>query len=176
MNITKKLAALAVTAVAAASLGSTAAYAEVRSFADAKHDVEGGADLWRATVTHEKRVKVTLKFDNLVPDFMSDAGASLYVDTDKSTKGPDYVLRTGLFEGTDYAMFRTDGWAAVGEPLTCFHQVTLDYDRDLAKVVFGRGCLGDPDAVRIAVKSASSGSQVDWLGSRRHLSAWVAQG
>ncbi len=25
-------------------------------------------------------------------------------------------------------MFRTEGWAAVGEPLTCFHKVTLDYD------------------------------------------------
>ena len=176
MTIKHKLATLAAVAFAAAALTQTAAVAEVRTFTDAKHDVEGGADIWRATVTHQKRVKVTVKFDDLVKDFMSGAGASIYVDTTKATKGPDFVLRTGLFEGTDYAMFRTDGWAAIGEPLTCFHQVTLDYDRDLAKVVFGRGCLGKPQAVRVAVKSASTGSEIDWLGGRRQLSAWVAQG
>jgi len=176
MNIKKNIAAIAGAAIATATLTMGTAAAEVRSFADAKHDVEGGADIWRTTVTHQKRVKVTVKFDDIVPDFMSDAGASIYVDTDKATKGPDFVLRTGLFDGTDYAMFRTDGWAAVGEPLTCFHQVSLDYDLDLAKVVFGHGCLGDPDAVRVAVKSANGGSAVDWLGGRRHLTAWVVQG
>ncbi len=28
---------------------------------------------------------------------MSDAGASIYVDTDKATNGPEFVLGTGLF-------------------------------------------------------------------------------
>jgi hypothetical protein len=117
--------------------------------------------------------------DDIVKDFTSDAGATVYVDTDPATPGPDFLLGTPLFEGSDYAMFRTNRWQPVGEPLTCFHNVQLDFDNDVARIAFGRGCLGNPDAVRVAVKTASgqmNGIARDWLVSRRHLTSWVERG
>jgi hypothetical protein len=179
MSIKKHLAVLAATAVAVGTLFTGSAVADVSTVLDAKNDTMGGADIWRVKVTHEKRVRVDIKFKNLVPAFQSGASASIFVDTDKATAGPEFVLGTGLFEGTDYAMFRAEAWKSVGEPLTCFHKVTLDYDRDVAHVVFGRGCLGTPDAVRVAVKAASEHMgdvHVDWLKGFRKFTPWVSQG
>ncbi|HET7734981.1 MAG TPA: hypothetical protein VFK52_03330 [Nocardioidaceae bacterium] len=177
-SVTRAFAAAASAAVLATAIAAPAA-ADVRTVADAKGDVAGGADIWRVTVTHEKRVRVAIKMDDIVKDFTSDAGATVYVDTDPATAGPDFLLGTPLFEGSDYAMFRTKGWQPVGEPLTCFHNVQLDFDNDVARIAFGRGCLGNPAKVRVAVKTASGqpdGIARDWLVSRRHLTAWVAQG
>ena len=177
-SITRGLGIVAATMLAAGAVAGPAA-ADVRTFADAKGDVAGGADIWRVTVTHALRVRVAIKMDDIVTDFTSDAGATVYVDTDPATPGPDFLLGTPLFEGSDYAMFRTDGWKPVGQPLTCFHRVQLDFDKDVARVVFGRGCLGGPDAVRVAVKTASGqpdGIARDWLVGRRHLTSWVQQG
>ena len=174
---TRALGVAAATAVAASALAGPAA-AESRTIADAKGEVTSGADIYRVTVTHEKRVRVVIKLDDIVPDFTSDAGASVFVDTNAATPGPDFVLSTPLFEGSDYAMWRTDGWTAVGQPLTCFHNVKLDFDRDVARVAFGRGCLGNPAKVRVGVKAVSGGEGggTDWLVKRRYLSPWTQQG
>lgn len=179
MSFKKNIAAIAGAAIAAATLTIGSAAADTLITTDAKHDVEGGADIWRAKVTHEKRVRVDVKFKNLVPGFESSASASIFVDTNKDVAGPEFVLGTGLFEGTDYSLFRAESWKSVGEPLTCFHKVTLDYDRNVAHVVFARACLGKPEAVRVAVKSASEHmgeTHVDWLKGFRKFTPWVAQG
>lgn len=175
--ITRALGAAAAAAVVTSTVAGPAT-AATRSVVDAKGEVTSGADIYRVTVTHEKQVRVKIKLDDIVTDFTSDAGASVYVDTNPATPGPDFVLSTPLFEGSDYAMWRTKRWTAVGQPLTCWHNVKLDFDKDVARVIFGRGCLGNPEKVRVGVKvvSGGEGGGTDWLVKRRHLTAAVAQG
>jgi hypothetical protein len=175
-----KLKSLAAGTIAAALLAPTAATADVGSFKDARGDIAHGVDLWRVTVTNEKRVRVDLKHDNLVRDFRKGGGLSLFLDTDPTQAGPEFVLGAGLFEGSDYQLSRTDGWKPVGEPLSCRHQLSLDYAADVTHTWFGRRCLGNPTSVRVAVKVAGerpSGRIVkDWLTSWHAFTPWVAQG
>jgi hypothetical protein len=177
MKLITTIAAGALTA--GALLAPAAASADTSSFQDTKGDVAHGVDLWSAKVTNNKRVRVTLQHDNLVRDFRSGASVSLYLDTDADHKGPEFVLGGGLYEGSDYQLSRTNGWKAVGEPLSCRHSLSLDFAADRAYTWFGRKCLGSPTDVRVAVKVAGekkNGTIVtDWLGSRRHFTAWVAQ-
>jgi hypothetical protein len=173
-------AAIAGIAAAAAMLAPTPASAEVRTFQDAKGDVAHGVDVWSVKVTNRKLVRVDIQHDNLVRSFRSGASAAVFLDTDRDRPGPEFVLGSGLFHGTDYQLSKARRWKAVGAPLTCNHALSLDYAADVTHLRFGRKCLGNPEDVRVAVKAAGERRNgdivVDWLGGRRQLTAWVGRG
>lgn len=170
------------TALAAATFalvpvgGATAAATSVE---DPLGDIAGGVDLLRVTTTHAKKVTVILEHRNLRPSYKSGAGGQIFFDTDPAKAGPEFILSAGLYQGTDYSLNRAKGWKPVGETLTCNYRMTLDYAAETTKVVVGRGCLGKPEEVRIAVKvgvDKKNVSEVDWLTGKRVFGDWVAKG
>ena len=147
-------------------------------------DVGGASlsDILAVAANHgARKVNVRVEFAGLEPT--SDAGPaslSIFLDTDPATKGPEFRIGTGLQEGTDYQLVRMKGWKAVGDPLSCSHDVRLNFDLDRVRARVARSCLGDPATVRIGVKMTDlyDGSHpvVDWLGKRRYLSLPLASG
>ena len=185
MNNTAKktLVGAATAATAAITLGLAGpATAATATFDDASGDVAHGVDIQSVTVVNEKNVRVVIQHDNLRPSFKSGASGTVYLDTDRSQKGPEFAFTGGFFEGADYALIKTDGWK-VGRravPLTCSYEMHLDYAADVTRMRMSRACLDRPGKVRVAVKVAgeqSDGDIVrDWLGSRREFTPWVVRG
>lgn len=173
-------AAAVVTLVASAAGPASAQRLELDDPADV-----GGAslsDILAVTAIHGvQRVVVRVDFAELEPtsDF-GPASLSIFVDTDRSAKGPEFRIGTGLQEGTDYQLVRMEKWKAVGEALTCSHVVALNFDANRVRARINRACLGNPDKVRIGVKMTDlyDGSHpvVDWLGKRRYLSIPISSG
>ena len=198
MNITTKATALAAAALATGSLGlaSPAVSAGVQVaatptgaaplvgaavFRDAHGDVRSGVDLWKVKVTHHKALTLDLTHRDLQRDSRKGHSVSIYFDTDPAHRGPEMVLGGALFDGGDYMLVR-DGWTPSNtvDPVECRYRMSVDWAADTAQVRLGRGCLGDVDRVRVAVKAAAStkdgGVVRDWLDGRRHWTRWVTRG
>jgi hypothetical protein len=181
MRMLTALTTLAAGAVAATLLAAPAQAATL-SVTDPT-DIHHGVDLQKVRVAHgEDRLRVTLTHLNLRRSPSTGASGTIFLDTDPDDRGPEYVFAAGLFEGTDYALLTTDGYAVGtwGEPVDCGYRMRLDYREEKTRTRFSRDCFGDPDSVRVAVKVAglrTDGSTVvDWLGARRSVTFWVAQG
>lgn len=180
----RKRAGLA-TAVAAAlvavfGVASPASAATVRVVDG--DDSDAAADLLKVRVSHgAKQVRVRTVHDDLVRRaLVAQQGLTVYLDTDPDDAGPEYRLVAGLNRGTDYSLQRVDRWNGGGRTLRCSHRLSIDWKKDVAVVRFGRGCLGRPDQVRVAVRVGEVGHEgqqyVDWLRGPRKYTAWVAQG
>jgi hypothetical protein len=162
--------------------GTATAAASTTITPDAIGDMAHGADIATVKVVNEKRVRVVVRTADLVPSYQSGAGVKVYLDTDRSEAGPEFAFLGGMFEGTDYALVRTDGWKIGKFPTAVnkFYIMSLDYEQDVAKIAISRAALGRPDAVRVAVRTTGEqedGDIVhDWLGERRELTPWQARG
>jgi hypothetical protein len=179
------LGAAGILTMVATLVATTAAPASAERLGlDDPADVGGASlsDILAVTVVHApKKLVVRVDFAELEPT--SDAGPSslsIFVDTDRSAKGPEFRIGTGLQAGTDYQLVRMKKWKAVGEALTCPHVVRLRFDTNRARARISRSCLGNPQKVRIGVKMTDlyDGSHpvVDWLGKWRYLSLPIASG
>lgn len=168
--------------IAALALTQLPASADGIGVTDPK-DLGHGVDLRSVEVQHGGRnVVVTTTHTDLVESFRSGSSGAVFLDTDPSDPGPEYVLLGGYFVGTDYALVSTDGFArsAVGEPVEGSYRMTVDYERDQVRMRISRDAIGNPDEVRVAVRVAGSrpdGSSTkrDWLGDPRSFTDWVAQ-
>lgn len=177
------LSAAALTVGLTAGLAGTA-YAE-RYGVDDTQDTFHGSDLRDLTVVNgPKNVHVTSTHDNLVPDFRSGSGGRIYLDTDRDNWGPEYVLVGGFYSGTDYQLLEADGFASAswGEPVEGSYEMSLDFRADQVHLRVSQDTLGDADDVRVAMRvsgqrtDGTSHGLVDWLGDRRVMTPWVAQG
>lgn len=154
------------------------AHAAHRVFTDP--DDALGADIRRVRVVNtSERVVVRAKLDRIVKDGRSRAQAlSLFVDTDFTDARPEYVLATGLNEGTDWTLRKISSWGSVGKTVRCPHTVRINWRTDRVRLAIARSCLGEARSVRIALKSmestASDGEQIDWLTARRTFTSRVA--
>jgi hypothetical protein len=155
------------------------ARADTRQFTDAVGDMTSGqqihpGDIESVTVSHENRLRVTVRHNDLQPDYQ--VGASVFIDTDPGRPGPELVLTGGLFEGTDYYLTKAQDWKSAGEHLTCFHRIALNYAEDTSTFIIGRSCLGDADQLSIASRvTGPSMEAVDWLKGRRLFTPSVAR-
>ncbi|GAA1478205.1 hypothetical protein GCM10009623_26510 [Nocardioides aestuarii] len=177
------LSAAALTVGLTAGLAGTA-NAE-RYGVDDSRDTFHGSDIRDVSVVNgPKNVHVTSTHDNLVPDFKSGSGGRIYLDTDRDDWGPEYVLVGGFYSGTDYQLLETDGFASAnwGEPVEGSYQMTLDFTAEQVHLRVSQEALGGADEVRVAMRvsgqrtDGSSHGLVDWLGDRRVMTPWVAQG
>ena len=166
-------AAAATTAVLTAGLaGPLAGSASAESYGiDDPADVHHGVDLRAVHINHAKHnVRITLSHTNLRRDPSTGAGGAVYIDTDPDDRGPEMVLVGGYFEGTDYALLHTEGFAPKtwGEPVEGSYEMRLDYAKEQTRIRISRATLGRPDRVRVGVKVAgrrTDGTQVvDWMG------------
>ena len=146
-------------------------------------DLDHGADLRSVEVKHGGRnVVVTTTHTDLVESFRSGSSGSVFLDTDPTDTGPEYVFAGGYFVGTDYALLHTDGFANKlwGEPVEGSYRMRVDYDTDQVRMRISRDAIGSPDEVRVAVRVAGTrpngrNTRTDWLGEARSFTDWVAQ-
>jgi hypothetical protein len=148
--------------------------------------VVDGADA-TASLSDIRRVAVAPQIDKVVvrttfTDLTTDsvAGLRINIDTDAARVGPEFVLVSGLGDGTDYFLLEARDWRVVGEPLTCSHILRIDWDTDVARFAASRACLGNPDQVRVGVRMTdaydSSHPVTDWMTGYRAWTPWMARG
>jgi hypothetical protein len=182
--MSKRSAAARTLAVAGLTLGllgiAGPAQAERYSVDDPADASASLNDIYGLTLVHgEKRVRFVIDVDDLRP--RSDAGATLYLDTDPADKGPEYALGTGLSSGTDYALVRIEGWNDTeGTLLGCDYDLRLKYRTDRVVGSIKRACLKRPDTVAAAVKmvdTADASHPVrDWAPGKKKFGLAVAAG
>lgn len=148
-------------------------------------DTFHGSDLRAVRVKNgDHNVVVVTNHDNLRRDPRTGASGAVYVDTDPSDKGPEFVFVGGYYEGTDYQFLHTEGFGHKnwGTPVTGSYEMTVDYAKDRVRMRMSRQALGSPDDVRVAVRvsgtrtDGTSTGLVDWLGEPRSFTEWVAKG
>lgn len=171
---------LAAAVIAAGSVAFAApAHAESTTVKDGADATASLHDIRKVRVTHgPKRLKVRMGFTDLRKK--SDAGPAsiaILIDTRKARKGPELRLGSGLQNGTDYQLMRVKNWKIVGEPLTCRHDLELDFADDRLVFTAARPCLGSPAEIRVGAKMTDlyDGSHpvVDWLDGPRHWTPWL---
>lgn len=159
-------------------LAATPAHAESGSWSDPDDQTGRTHDLRRAVVHHgAERIVVRSDIDHLSRENVGSM--AVYVDTDRSRRGPERVLGGGIFEGTDYSMWRMRDWRYTGQmPLECDYAMQPRYRADVVRVVMDRDCVGNADRMRVAVKvsGGEDGAESDWLGSRREFTRWLTAG
>ena len=181
MNV--RTSAGAALTLAAASLALAAPAMAASLTVSDPQDISHGVDLREAKVYNgEANLKVALTHVNLRKSYKTGASGTVYIDTDPTDKGPEYVFSGGFFEGTDYMFTRTEGFGVKqwGKPVKCSYQMRLDYAEEKTRMRIAQDCLGDVDQVRVAVKVAgerTDGTTVtDWLGEPRGFTDWIARG
>ncbi len=164
----------ALVTTAAALLGTSLlaapARAEVYSVDDPADATASLTDIYGLQARHgSENLLVKVRFQELLSS--SAAGVSVYVDTDRARRGPEFVLHSGLGDGTDYVLAKAIGWRRTGEPVDCDYVARPVWDKNTFRARISRGCLGDPSAVRVSVQmiDQADGSHpvTDWA-PRRH--------
>jgi hypothetical protein len=172
---TLSVAALALTQLAPASADSIGV--------SDPDDLGHGVDLRSVVVDHNAdNVVVTTTHTNLRPSFRSGSSGAVFLDTDPTDPGPEYVFAGGYFVGTDYQLLRTEGFAssAWGKPVKGSYRMRINYDTEHVRMRISRATLGSPEEVRVAVRVGGtlpdgSTTRRDWLGDPRSFTEWVAQ-
>ncbi len=178
------VSALSITAFAGTAL------AETSVFKDARGDMSQGADIRKVRVINgEERLKINVVHRDLVRSFRSGSSISVFIDTDRTRTGPEFVFTGGTFEGADYALLKADGFKAAGNRQVPLHGGTyimkLDYAHDVARISIDQVVLNEPAEVRVEVKtgaellpegSTEPTNEVDWLKQPRRFTTWVAKG
>jgi hypothetical protein len=184
----KTIVATSIAAVSAAALTlGLAGTANAEQYAiDDPNDSPHGSDLIGATVrNNQQKVVVITDHANLRRDPSSGSAAAIFIDTDPEDHGPEYVFVGGLFEGTDYNLIRTEGFAASqwGNPVHAgSYSLDVDYRDDQARFELTRPALGNPEDIRVAIRvsgtrnDGTSHGLTDWLGTRRAFTLWIARG
>jgi hypothetical protein len=180
------------TTIAAAALAAAfavavpgPAHAELYGVDDGQ-DTFHGSDILSLNVRNgAKNLNVTTTHDNLVPRPASGSGGALFIDTDASDRGPEYVLVAGYTRGTDYQLLHTDGFRhqTWGDPVENGDYIMrVNYKGDTVRVRISQAALHRPDAVRVSVRASGTRTDgtsmglVDWVGKRRSWSLWIGRG
>jgi hypothetical protein len=177
------LAAAALTITTMTTTTMVPASADSIGVKDAK-DLAHGVDLRSVEVDHRAdNVVITTTHKNLRPSFRTGSSGAVYIDTDETLGGPEYVFVGGYYRGTDYQLLHTKGFnhKSWGQPVEGSYRMTVDYDKEQVRFRIARKALGSPEQVRVAVKvggtrtDGTSSGIVDWLGEPRSFTEWVAQ-
>ena len=169
-----RIALAAGSAVVLASVVAPPAQAEYYTTSDARDAPGSLTDIRAVRAKHgAANLVVRVRFRELTRS--SAAGLSIFVDTDRSARGAEYVLSTGLNDGTDYVLTTADRWRGTDERVDCDYEARYFWGRKNAvRVRMSRECLDDPGSVRVSVKMAdpTDGSTrvVDWAPERRRWS------
>lgn len=181
----KTIAAVALS-TAALTLGlADSAHAELHGVDDPR-DTFHGSDILALDVRNgPENLNVTTHHAGLRRDPATGSGGTIFVDTDRSDRGPEYVFVAGYFAGTDYQLRETEGFHSKkwGDPVEHGDYIMrVRYAKDLVRVRISQAALGNPDAVRVSVRASGTRTDgtrhglVDWVGGRRSFTPWIARG
>jgi hypothetical protein len=128
-------------------------------------------------------VHVVTRHVNLRRSPSSGSSGVVYIDTDDTDNGPEYVFAGGYFVGTDYMLAETEGFGRKKWGDRVEHGdyiMKLDYKKDRVHLKLSRPALGDPAQVRVSVfafgtrTDGSSDDLLDWVGEPRSYTPWRA--
>lgn len=180
------LAGTAVAAAAALTLGLAAPAGAATIVVTDPADTGHGSDLRSVKVRHgSDTIVIRTTHTNLDADWRTGSSGSVFIDTDPADRGPEFVFAGGYFDGTDYQLLHTEGFASKtwGEPVEGgAYRLRLDYDREQVRMRISRATLGTPAEIRVAVRSSgtrtdgTSAGLRDWLGEPRSFTEWVVAG
>lgn len=148
-------------------------------------DTFHGSDLRAVQVKNlDKAVVVITNHTNLRRDWRTGSAGAVYLDTDRSDRGPEFVFVGGYYEGTDYQLLETEGFGHKkwGAPAEGTYRMSVDYAKDQVRMRMSRKALDHPGKVRVAVRvsgtrtDGTSKGLVDWLREPHSFTPWVARG
>jgi hypothetical protein len=136
-------------------------------------------DIYSIDANHgRENLRVRVRFNELMRS--SAAGLSIFIDSDRSEKGPEYVLSSGLGDGTDYVLTEADGWRGSDDRVRCDYAARPKWGRDVFRAVVSRDCFDRVPSVRVSVKMVdqADGSTpiVDWAPKRQRWSLPIGSG
>jgi len=170
----------AAAATAALTLGVTGSAHAERYGIDDPSDTSHGSDLLAVDIQNrDHKLVIVTTHDNLRRAPSSGSGGLVFIDTDPDDRGPEFIFAGGFFQGTDYQLIETEGFhhSQWGRRVDGSYSMDVDYADDEVRVEISRPAIDGADDVRIAIKvSGPSNSTVDWLGSRRAFTPWIARG
>jgi len=180
MNARRIVRAMAAAAAIATVITlAPAANAETTRIDDGADATASTTDIGVVRVTHaDHRVRIQVRFPDLRED--GNAGLMTWIDTDREQKGPEYAIAAPLFSGGEYVLIRSDGWKPMGQLVDCRYNLQLDYAEDKLVLTARRGCLDQPDQIRVGMRMVDyeddSQPVTDWLLGRRQLTSWLSPG
>ena len=149
-------------------------------------DTSHGSDIMNFSVRNgNENVYVRSNHYGLRRDPRTGSGGRVYFDTDRSDKGPEFVLVGGFTSGTDYTLVETEGFAPKqwGDPVEHGdYLMRVHHKKDRVRIVVSQAALGDPAKVRVAMRvsgnrtDGTSHGLVDWVGEPREFTPWLARG
>jgi fructose-specific component phosphotransferase system IIB-like protein len=168
-----RIALAAVSALALASMVAAPAHAEFYGIDDPADATGSLTDIYGIEANHgSDTLRVKVYFNELMRS--SAAGVSIFIDTDRELKGPEYVLSSGLGDGTDYVLTEADAWQGSDTRVKCDYAARPRWGKDVFRAVISRDCLDDATSVRVSVKMVdqADGSHpvVDWAPKRHRWS------
>jgi fructose-specific component phosphotransferase system IIB-like protein len=169
----------ALTAVALLVLTGAPANAEYYAIDDPADASASLTDVYGLEAMHgTDNVLVKVRFNELMRS--SAAGISVFIDTDRDVRGPEYVLSSGLGDGTDYVLTEAVAWRGSDDRVDCDYEARPRWGKDVFRARISRECLDDPASVRVSVKMVdqADGSHpvVDWVPRRHRWSLPIASG
>jgi hypothetical protein len=170
---------LAATALALVALAAAPAHAEFYTIDDPA-DAKGSlTDIYSLEVNHgSDNVLVKVRFNELMRS--SAAGVSVFFDTDRDVKGPEYVLSSGLGDGTDYVLTEADRWRGSDDRVRCDYSARPKWGQEVFRAVISRDCFDRTPSVRVSVKMVDqadgSNPVVDWVPKRHRWTLPVESG
>ena len=178
--MTSRIALTAASALVLASLVAAPAHAEFYSTSDPAYAGGSLTDVRAVRAKHgAANVVVKVRFQDLTRS--SAAGLSIFIDADRGEKGAEYVVSSGLNDGTDYVLTTATGGRGTDERVKCDYDAKFNGGiKNSVRVRIDRACLDTPAAVRVSVKMAdpTDGSTrvVDWSPERRRWSLPIESG
>ena len=169
----------AVAALLVAGLSAAPAHAEYYAIDDPADASASLTDVYGFTAMHgESNLLVKVRFNELLRS--SAAGVSVFIDTDRDVRGPEFVLSSGLGDGTDYVLTEAVAWRGSDKRVDCDYEARPKWGKDVFRTRISRDCLGEPGSVRVSVKMVdqADGSHpvVDWAPKRHRWSLPIASG
>ena len=174
-----RIALAAGSALVLAGLTAAPAHAEFWSIDDPDDASASLSDVYGVEANHgSDNLRVKVYVNELMRS--SAAGLSIFIDTDRAVKGPEYVLSSGLGDGTDYVLTEAEAWRGSDNRVTCDYAARPRWGKDVFRAVISRECLDDASSVRVSVKMVdqADGSHpvVDWVPQRHRWSLPIASG
>ncbi len=174
-----RISILVVPALALTALTAAPAHAEFYSIDDPGDASASLSDVYGFEANHgPDSLRVKIYFKDLVRS--SAAGVSIFLDTDRDVKGPEYVLSSGLGDGTDYVLTEAQAWRGSDNRVKCDYAARPRWGKNTFRAVISRDCFDSAGSVRVSVKMVdqADGSHpvVDWAPKRHRWSLPIASG